>query len=308
VRKLISFPIVLLALVLFAGAARPAFAQPHHGPPGPVRGPVVGPGGTHVSIGIGVGIGYPCCGGYYRPYWGPYWGPGPYWYGSLWYPFAGPYPYYGYPYYPYYPYGYPYDPVSSSVKLQVKPQNAEVYVDGYRAGTVDDFDGIWQRLRVRPGEHELTLYANGFHTETQHVTFAQASDQTIKLAMEPLAPGEVSGPRPVPTAPPPKESREQGPPQRGEYGRQQGPPRQPGERPLPETFGTLSIRTVPGDAEVLVDGERWTTTSGQERLNIQLADGRHQLEVRKEGYESFTSEIQIRHGQTNTLNISLPKR
>lgn len=306
-RKQLSFPSVLIALVVFLGAANSAVAQPRHGPPVAVRGPVVGPGGSHVSIGIGVGIGvgYPYYG--YRPFWGPYWGPGPYWYGSLWYPFAGPYPYYGYPYYPYYPYGYPYDPVSSSVKLQVKPQNAEVYVDGYRAGTVDDFDGLWQRLRVRPGEHELTVYLNGFHTETQHVTFAQASDQTIKFAMEPLAPGEESGPRPVPTAPPAQESREQGPPSRGEY-RQGPPPRQPSERPLPDVFGTLSIRVVPGDAEVLVDGERWATTASQERLNIQLADGRHQLEVRKEGYESFTSEIQIRRGQTNTLNISLPKR
>jgi hypothetical protein len=112
----------------------------------PVYGPGHGPVGSQVSIGIGVGIGvgYPYYG--YRPFWGPYWGPGPYWYGSFWYPFAGGgYPYYGYPYYPYYPYGYPYDPVSSSVRLDVKPQAAEVYVDGYRAGTVDDFDGVFQR-------------------------------------------------------------------------------------------------------------------------------------------------------------------
>ncbi len=61
-----------------------------------------------------------------------------------------------------YPYGYRFDELTAAVRLEVKPREAEVYVDGYRAGVVDDFDGIFQRLRLRPGEHDLTIYLAGY--------------------------------------------------------------------------------------------------------------------------------------------------
>src|SRR5579871_6547904 len=54
----------------------------------------------------------------------------------------GPYPYgpwgpYGYG--PYGPYGYGRYDNSASIRLLVKPKEAEVYVDGYRAGIVDSY-------------------------------------------------------------------------------------------------------------------------------------------------------------------------
>ena len=52
----------------------------------------------------------------------------------------------------------------ASVRLDVKPKEAEVYVDGYYAGMVDDFDGTFQRLRVEPGEHEIELWLDGYRT------------------------------------------------------------------------------------------------------------------------------------------------
>jgi hypothetical protein len=45
--------------------------------------------------------------------------------------------------------------------LQVIPRETEVFVDGYFAGRVDDFDGRFQRLHIQPGEHELTLCLDG---------------------------------------------------------------------------------------------------------------------------------------------------
>ncbi len=65
--------------------------------------------------------------------------------------------YYGGYYDPWYG-GYPTYPQSSytssdegSLKLKIKPRQAEVYVDGYFVGVVDDFDGIFQRLHVDSG-------------------------------------------------------------------------------------------------------------------------------------------------------------
>jgi hypothetical protein len=50
-----------------------------------------------------------------------------------------------------------------SVRLKVRPRDAEVYVDGYYAGIVDDFDGAWQRLRLDDGGHRIEIRAPGLN-------------------------------------------------------------------------------------------------------------------------------------------------
>jgi hypothetical protein len=61
----------------------------------------------------------------------------------------------------------------------------------------------------------------------------------------------------------------------------------------------------PSDAEILIDGERWTGAADGERLVVQLSPGTHQIEVRKNGYRDFMTEINVRPGETAPLNISL---
>ena len=38
-----------------------------------------------------------------------------------------------------------------------RPRDAAVYVDGYYAGIVDDFDGVFQRLTLEVGPHRIEL-------------------------------------------------------------------------------------------------------------------------------------------------------
>jgi hypothetical protein len=73
-------------------------------------------------------------------------------------------------------------------------------------------------------------------------------------------------------------------------------------------FGALSIRVEPADAEVFVDGERWSGSTGQDRLVVQLPEGRHHVEVRKSGFENFAGDIDINRGETIPLNVSLLRR
>jgi hypothetical protein len=51
------------------------------------------------------------------------------------------------------------------VRLQVRPRDAQVYVDGYYAGIVDDFDGVFQRLTIEAGPHEIELSAPGLEPQ-----------------------------------------------------------------------------------------------------------------------------------------------
>lgn len=71
-------------------------------------------------------------------------------------------PWYGYQY-PWHPYGYGYGP-EASVRLEVSPKEAEVYIDGYYAGVVDDFDGIFQRMHLESGPHRIEVRAPGYET------------------------------------------------------------------------------------------------------------------------------------------------
>ena len=85
----------------------------------------------------------------------------------------------------------------------MSPKEAEVYVDGYYAGVVDDFDGVFQRLPIEPGEHDVTLYRDGFRTVHQAIYLTPRSTFKLKYTMEALAAGDVAEPRPVPPNPPP---------------------------------------------------------------------------------------------------------
>ena len=257
------------------------------------------------SFGIGFSFGY--------GYGGYGYGFGPYGYGPWGYGYA-PWGYgYASPWYPYgpYPYGYWMDGATSEVRIDADQVGAEVYVDGYRAGVVDDYDGVFQRLRLEPGEHELVLYLNGYRTIREPLFLNARSTRTFRLQMERLGPGETSEPPPAPT---PRAQRERDrdpelpPRQDRPYDRQPVEPEQRIEI-APETrFGTLSLRIQPGDAEVLIDGERWTTTPGDNRMNIRLSAGRHKIEIRKDGFERYSEEIGVRENITFTLNVSFKRQ
>jgi hypothetical protein len=129
-------------------------------------------------------------GGYDYPFYGSYYGG----YGSLYYS-----PYRRYYYMPAYGFGlgYFYDPLwydpyyglggyggygggygggyyggsgsssygqgaTGSLRLKIEPREAQVYVDGYFVGDVDNFDGLFQRLKIDAGGHRIEIKADGY--------------------------------------------------------------------------------------------------------------------------------------------------
>jgi PEGA domain-containing protein len=247
---------------------------------------------------------------------------------SLWYsPWSpGYYGYYGYGpayfQYPIYAGRGRYDN-SGSVRLQISPRQAEVFVDGYFAGTVDDFDGVFQRLNIEPGDHEVQVYLAGYRSFTQRIYLQPGKSFNIKHAMEPLRPGEQASPRPDPAS-----GAGQGPGDndgggiargagRGARGEGAGRGEGRGARgegrggraggPA-EGFGSLSLRVQPADAEVLIDGEPWRGSLENGPLVVQLGNGPHHIEIRREGYRSYLTDLGIVSGQTRTLNVALTKQ
>ena len=188
----------------------------------------------------------------------------------------------------------------SSARIQVTPRHTEVYVDGYLAGVVDDFDGVAQRLRVPPGEHVIELYLDGHKTIAQTILFAPGQSYRIRHAMEPLAAGEAAPARPAP--------RPGGAQQRSPFdafGRPLGGGAAPSETRSGKEGATIAIRVQPGDASVLVDGERWQSSG--DRLEIQVTPGEHRIEVQKDGYQPFATTVRVGPGETSPVNVSLTK-
>jgi len=56
---------------------------------------------------------------------------------------------------------------------------------------------------------------------------------------------------------------------------------------------------------VIIDGEKWSGSQAGERLQVQLSEGTHHVEITKSGYRGFSNEVAIRRGETETLNVSL---
>ena len=72
-------------------------------------------------------------------------------------------------------YGYAADPfdrtdATGSIRLQVEPETGEVFVDGYYAGIVDEFDGHFQHLDLTPGPHHIEIVAPDYQPLSLDVT------------------------------------------------------------------------------------------------------------------------------------------
>lgn len=215
--------------------------------------------------------------GFYRPHFGfglfggyyPYQG-----YGYYGYPYAYLYGG-GWPYYGYRGYGYDYDD-RGAVRLRVQPEDTRVFVDGDYAGTVDDFDGSFQRLRLPPGRHEIALKLEGYATHRIHAYVA--SDHTIEIRHR-MLPGS-------------------GEDERGDLDRDVGAY---DEALRGQRGGALRLSVRPGDAVVYVDGQ----FSGAGRQVLDLPPGRHRIEVVRPGFRTFERTIEVEDDRAGRLDVQL---
>jgi hypothetical protein len=214
-------------------------------------------------------------------------------------PFFGPYPWWPRTAYPYW-----YFPVfdhRADLRLRIAPEPAEdaaVYIDGFYAGVVDDFNGVFQALPLTSGGHRIALYLAGYRTIRRNIYLSPGSMFTLHETMQPLAAGEV--------AEPPEVAQPVPPPPAGTYLPPVTPPRAQPAPPQPAavSVGTLDLRVTPPDIEVTIDGQPWATAD-EGHFVVQLTVGKHRLELSKTGVFRLGTEIDISEGETNTLEMNL---
>ena len=151
----------------------PQYSRPRDGrnPVGTAVPRGTGPtGGSGVFIPAGYYGGlYPFGYGYYGDPYGYYGG----YYGGYYDPWYGGYPSSGQT-------SYGQTDEEGALRLKVKPKEAEVYVDGYYVGIVDDFNGVFQKLHLETGVHRLEIRAPGYEPLTFDVRITAGHKSTYE--------------------------------------------------------------------------------------------------------------------------------
>ena len=98
---------------------------------------------------------------------------------------------YGYGHGGYGLYGYgAYDAQDGAVRIEISPKvlrdDAQVYVNEAHVGTVNDFDGFFQRLTLTPGEYDIEIRLDGYQTLTMRVFVQVGGTYKIRESLKPL--------------------------------------------------------------------------------------------------------------------------
>jgi len=231
--------------------------------------------GRHGAVYVGAGFG-----GFYG--WGPYWGWGaPYW-GWGW----GPGPY-GYA-----PgngmLGYAMMSGMGGLDVDVKPNRAEVWVDGKYVADARDLDGDPSYLWLKQGKHHVVVYKAGFKSFDEDVDVSAGVLRQLKLQ---LVKGDSQPPAPsARDARAPEAQVESVPP----------PP-----SPAVEPQEGVALRVEPRDATVYVDGKYLGIA--RELGALPLPAGHHRIELARPGYKELSQEFDVEAGRRTDLALSMER-
>jgi hypothetical protein len=234
---------------------------------------------------------------------------------------------YGYGYGPY-TYGYGYGPRYYSVRhydrdgegairVLVDPNKTRVYVDGYYAGTADDFDGMFQRLYVRSGRHQITLKLEGY--KTRHFRVFVPFDDTVKIKLDmESGTGEVEAEDVIGRPEDARGFEDERRQRATDWQRQRGhvPDADDADDAAddddaddtPDVRGEMAIvqlDVAPPDATVYVDGE--FQGRGERVRSLSLPPGKHRIEIVRPGYRTLEREIDVRAGSRTNLDLTLER-
>ncbi|MCB1034615.1 MAG: PEGA domain-containing protein [Acidobacteria bacterium] len=236
-----------------------------------------------------------------------------YWYG-FYYPFYyGSYGFgYGVPYGHYDYYGPSSGRALGALDLDVRPEKAEVYIDGRFVGVADNFDGFPSYLWLEPGTYEVAFYKEGFETVSREVKVPPGSVIDFN---DQLLPGNAVKPEPPPEPVRAAASADSDFERKAEEWRDRARDYK-ARKEAGEAEGSLDARgepgrlflvVRPGDASVYLDGRFLGTGDELARLHSGLIvdPGEHEIEIVRPGYASESKTFSVAAGQELDLVLRL---
>jgi hypothetical protein len=261
-------------------------------------------------------------GGFYDPFY--FWGPYPHygWWGGA---------YWGDPYV-YGPGGYYYRgdgqySDKGALDLDVWPGDTEVWLDGERIGTVDDFDGWPQYLWLEKGTYDLVLFRQGYKTVAKQMTIYPGLVIDVNDRLEA---GESTPPDKMMT---PQSSERRDARLRAERERQEAAQgqaqgdddwsswrdrirrrrddrdgrdgRYEDRRRSDSDTGLLVLKVEPDDASIYVDGRFAGSAEQLEEDGLELPPGPHKVSVVRPGRTPKDQSVEIEAGRKVELSVKL---
>ena len=232
-------------------------------------------GGVYVGVGFGGFYGWGPYWGWGAPYWGWGWGPGPYHYGAP----GG------------LALGYAMMSGMGGLELNVKPNQAEAWVDGKYVADARDLDGNPSYLWLKQGSHHVVLYKAGFRSFEEDVDVQVGMIRALKVKLEP---GESTPPVRAAAEVRPESPR----PESTE-------PRAEAAQSRPGAGGDVRLRVEPRDATVYVDGEYRGTA--RDLPSLRLPAGHHRVELVRPGFEPLAKDFDVETDRTVDLELSMER-
>lgn len=182
-----------------------------------------------------------------------------------------------------------------SVKLEVLPEvssdEAQVRVDGAHAGVVDDFDGLFQRLRLPVGAHEIEITHPGSKTFRKRILVSRGRTYGLQHRLEPAMSEVQRDARPVDSAAIEAQSLKRG------------------EESVGRSYGSLRLHVVPrpAQAQVFVDGAHAGVIDDFDGAfqRLTLPTGSHEIEITLDGHRTFREKVLISPRSTHHLRHQL---
>jgi hypothetical protein len=176
----------------------------------------------------------------------------------------GPGPWYD-PWYGPGPYYYP-PPNYGWLRTNIEPNDAEVWVDGTYSGHAYDYDGPVNHLRLPVGDHTVEFSMPGYQRFSTDFRVNPGGTTVVEYDLRPLPP--------------------------------------PGKEGYREGYGVLSVKVLPAETGISVDGKFFAKSKGT-AVDISLPAGTHQVELSKEGYTSYYTEVSVPDGGTADIDVTL---
>jgi hypothetical protein len=208
-----------------------------------------------------------------------------------------------------------------ALDIDIWPGETEIYVDGERVGTADDFDGFPTYLWLPRGTYDVVFYLDGFRTLSRQYSIY---DGLVVDVNDRLERGEAIRPEDLPSKSTVNRDdrlrrdseRSESARRREDWRRRQDesdlPPASNVPAPSVDDDGggnaaRLRLDVSPDDASIYLDGNFLGTAGELEGLSAGLvvAPGSHRLEVVRPGYEAENVDFEGTPGQEVSLKVSL---
>lgn len=211
-----------------------------------------------------------------------------------------------------------------ALDVDLWPGETEIYVDGERVGTADDFDGFPSYLWLPRGTYDVVFYLPGFQTLARQYSIY---DGLVIDVEDRLQRGDAIRPEDLPAKSTVNRDerlrrdseREEAARRREEWRHRQdeadlpqgsaapAPDRDSTAPPSGDSAARLRLDVTPDDASVYLDGNFLGTASELEGLSAGLvvAPGSHKLEVVRPGYVAEDLDFEGTPGREVQLKVSL---